>query len=61
MQNQAFVFLVVNIVNKINIKLKYYNITIKILATELEKKNGGPYNKMDQNKMIFVYFIIYNF
>jgi hypothetical protein len=28
----------------------YYNITVRRLATVLEKKNGGPYNKNDQDK-----------
>lgn len=43
-------FLVVNIVNKVNIKLMYDDITVRKLATVLEKKNGGPYNKKDQDK-----------
>ena len=43
-------FLVVNIVNKVNRQLMYYNITVRRLATVLEKKNGGRYNKKDQDK-----------
>ena len=43
-------FLVVNIINKVNIQLMYHNITVRRVATVLEKKNGGPYNKKDQDK-----------
>ena len=43
-------FLIVNVVNKVNRQLMYYNITVRRLATVLEKKNGGPYNKKDQEK-----------